>query len=206
MSKILFIGAHTDDVELSCGGTINKLIDQLSDYGGMENDINVLTLSRIYSGVDLEPEWSNSMLSFGDEMSARLLDFETRNFNKSRQEILQYFYDLQKKEEFETVFTHSPFDLNQDHSIVGQESIRAFKHTNLITYCADWNTRDFTRNYFVKLEAKHIQKKIEALACYKSQVNRKYMNPDYTWANALNIGVICNTKYAESFQAINLIQ
>lgn len=193
MSNILFIGAHVDDVNLSCGGTITKLNNSL-------NDITIVSLSRIYNGIDLRDEFDSANCAAHDCL---LYDFKTRDFDKIRQNILELLLDFKG---YDYVFTHSPFDMHQDHAVVGQESIRAFKHTNLITYCADWNTRNFTRNYFIKLQTKHIENKVVMLACYKSQIHRNYMQTDYTWANAINTGVICAAKYAESFQAINLIQ
>jgi len=194
--KILFIASHCDDLEICCGGTIARLLEE-------KNNVTIITLSHIYAGVDLKHEWLNSMEVFKPSMYIPY-DFPTRGFSERRQDILELLFKLSKGN-YDSVFTHSPTDLHQDHSVVGQESVRAFKNTNLFTYQGEWNSRNFIRNYFVRLEARHIQKKADAIACFHSQKHRNYTHPDYTWANALNTGVICNSKYAESYQAINII-
>lgn len=196
--RYLFIGAHCDDLELNCGATIARLSSE-------DNTTTMLVLSHVYSEIELRGELNKSVKCLGHDFENFVCyDFKTRAFDKSRQEILDLFIQL-RQTEWDYVFTHSPNDFHQDHSVVGQESIRAFRNTNLITYTSDWNARQKTNNYFVKLEKHHIETKVDMLACYGSQKHRNYMHPDYTWANALNTGVICNSKYAEGFQAINLI-
>lgn len=194
MSKYLFIGCHTDDIELCCGGTLARMID----YG---HECTVLVLSHEYNGVSLMGEFLDSMKGLKPDFIT-IKDFPSRHFFEYRQQILDLLVTFK---DYDFVFTHSCADFHQDHSVVGFESQRAFKHANLITYQGDWNQRNFKKNYFVELFRQNIEKKLEALNCYKSQQNRAYMHPDYIWANALNNGVISGTKYAEAFELINYL-
>lgn len=195
MSKYLFIGSHVDDVELSCGGTITKLIED-------NHLVTIITLSYLYGKDSLLDEWKDSISVLKPDF-IQAKDFRARLFTEQRQEILDFLCTLKG---YDYVFTHSVTDIHQDHKVVGEESLRAFKHTNLITYTGEWNQRTVTKNYFTGLNSHHIETKMSALRCYASQANRPYMKSDFIWANAMNNGVMCGHKYAESFHAINLIQ
>jgi LmbE family N-acetylglucosaminyl deacetylase len=189
-----FLGAHVDDVELSCGGTIARLIHE-------GHDIVVVSLSYMYEENDLLHEWKDSMQKLGVKIIA-YKDFRTRLFHERRQDILDYLFTLKG---FDFIFTHSKNDPHSDHATVGREAERAFKHTNLITFTGAWNHPE-KPDYFVSINHGQVQKKIEALSCYKSQQHRPYMHSDFIWSNAMNNGVMCGTKYAEAFKVVNLIQ
>lgn len=193
--KYLFIGAHVDDIELCAGGF---LIRQLS----LGHECTVVSLSHKYNGFSLMNEWSESMQIIKPDF-VFVKDFKTRYFHESRQDILDYLCTLK---DYDFVITHSAKDFHQDHAIVGEESLRAFKYSNLLTYQGEWNQRAFNKNYFVELFKNNVEKKVKALACYKSQSDKPYIDPDYVWANAMNNGVIAGVKYSESFELINYLE
>jgi len=195
--KYLFIGAHADDVELCCGGTISKL-----NQAG--NEVHTMAFSNCKSD-QIDEEWALST-SIMNLKIAKLAEFENRVFDKCRQQILDKMIDLQRQFSYDYVFTHSIFDGHQDHKVVAQESIRAFKSTNLISYIAPWNQigHNPADNYFVELKSHHIEKKIEACMCYKSQRHRPYMNDDFLWAQARIAGIKCQSEFAEAFQVLKL--
>jgi LmbE family N-acetylglucosaminyl deacetylase len=193
MSKYLFISAHTDDVELSCGGTIAKLKEQ-------GHSINLLTFSRVFNDVDLYEEWKK-VITLMQPDSHTILDFRVRYFHQHRQWILQTLVDLPK---YDYIFTHSATDTHQDHAVIGEESLRAFKGQNLITYKGEWNG-EINKNYFVQLDERLMYKKMIYLDCYKSQEHRPYMGAEVVYAIAMNNGLKCKTKYAEAFETIKLI-
>jgi len=192
--KYLFISAHMDDCELACGGTMVSLIER-------GHTVNVITLSCIYEEKNLSIEWVKSMDKLGVDHYSKM-NFKTRYFNTQHDEILQYLFKVEK---YDFIFAPSSADAHMDHSTVGRICERVFKNENLITYQHIWNSRETKSNLFVELEKHHIQKKIEALACYKSQAHKSYMNPEYIWANAINNGVQCGVKYAESYNVFNII-
>ena len=192
--KYLFISSHVDDSDLACGATMADLIER-------GHEIHVLTLSTVYEGVDLLSEWVDSMKVLGVH-STFAMGFKTRHFHESYDEILQSLFSFKG---YDFIFAPSAEDFHSDHSTVGRACERVFKNDNLITYQHPWNSRELKYNYFVQLEKRHIDKKIEALACYKSQAHRNYMNPDYILANAVNTGAMVGLKYAECFNVVNMI-
>jgi len=194
--KYLIIAPHTDDESIACGGTIASLLER-------GHTVDVITLSCIYDKVNLSLEWVAAMDVLG-VTSYRKADFTTRQFYKQYDDILQYLYPYTAGE-YDFIFAPNSIDAHSDHSTVGRACERVFKNDSLITYQHNWNSRTIEMNYFVELEKRHIEKKIEALACYKSQQHRSYFNKDYIYANALNTGVMCGLKYSEGFKSINLI-
>ena len=198
MKKYLFIAAHTDDAELLFGGTIAKMAEQ-------GKDVTIFCLSQVYEGKSLKKEWLESMKVLNPSRYY-INNFKVREFHAQRQSILQMFYDL-NNEGFDFVYTHHPNDIHSDHKTVGEESIRAFKNTNLICGIGEWNQRTQTKNYFIRLKYRHIVKKLHAIAQYKSQKEKTYCQESFTIACARVNGVIAGaTSYAEAFHAINLIQ
>jgi len=72
-------------------------------------------------------------------------------------------------------------------------------------YELPWNNLNFTNNCHIKLEREHIEAKMNALACYKSQASRNYMNEEYFFGLAKTRGIQINSNYAEAFELIRWI-
>ena len=106
---------------------------------------------------------------------------------------------------FDLVLMPSLKDLHQDHKTIAEEGLRAFKQTNIWCYELIWNNLSFNTQCFVKLESKHIEKKVEALQEYRSQASRDYMSREFIFALAKTRGVQIGSSYAEAFEVIRLI-
>ena len=195
--KYLFIGSHTDDIELCCGGTVAKYIEE-------GHDVICETLSHVYYGRDLTKEWNASMSSLAIP-NYEFKNFTPRYFHYERQDILQWLVELREQHQPDIIFTHSAHDQHQDHSVVGYESVRAFKNLNLITYCGEWNQFVSEANFYVQLSDEQMQKKLKALECYASQQSKHYFDRDFNLSRALLSGAKIGAKYAESFRILNMI-
>lgn len=191
--KYLFLGAHVDDCDTSCGGTIVKLISE-------GHFVHVISFTEEYDGYNLYQEFEASMKTLCVE-TYQTYQFTTRELYRDRQEIadlIKYWSDG-----VDFVFTHSPDCRHPDHRVIGEESLRVV-NGNLITYEQPWNMNE-NSNYFSELSFEQMNKKVEALACYKSQARRKYMEPDFIRAWSIHNGIKCNKRYAEAFRIIKLI-
>ena len=126
--RILFVGAHPDDIELGCGALLANLVDKA--------DLLCLTLSDNQANpalANLVEEHRRSMAVLGVPQESVLVeDFETRNFTRDRQRILEYLYELNREHKPEIVFVHSSADIHQDHGVVTQEALRAFRGTSVL--------------------------------------------------------------------------
>lgn len=187
--KYLFIATHCDDSELSCGGTMAKLI---------EEGHQVWNVAFSDCGLDkLLEEFTASSKVLGINNIGCL--FYKRDFHPDR--VADDLYKL--RTDFDFVFTHSTDCRHTHHKVVGEQSKRVI-NTNLITYLQAWNGNE-SPNYFVELSEQQLEKKIQALSCYQSQSHRAYMNPDFILAQAVYTGIKCGKRYAEGFRIERLI-
>lgn len=141
------------------------------------------------------------------ENNMNILDYETRVFPQHRQEILDDLIKIRNEINPEIVMVPSLKDTHQDHQVVTNESLRAFKKSSLSIYGYEqpWNCFTFDTNTFVELEEHHIEKKIEALKQYRSQSIKEYFDSEFIKGLARTRGVTIGKKYAESFEVIKQI-
>ena len=127
-------------------------------------------------------------------------DLRVRNFDKVRQNILDKLVNIKKTFKPDLVIGPSLNDFHQDHQVVANEMVRAFKTTaSIISYELPWNHIIFSTQLFIKLNDKEIMTKWEMLKKYKSQISlgRSYFSKDYIRSIAKVRGLQCNAKYAE---------
>jgi LmbE family N-acetylglucosaminyl deacetylase len=113
--------------------------------------------------------------------------------------------EINKSLKPDLVFMPSIYDLHQDHQIVANEGLRAFKFTSILGYEMPWNNINFETSCFIHLKEKHVIKKLESLKCYRSQIGRKYANLEYIKGLALTRGVQIGVEYAETFTVMRWI-
>ena len=204
--SILILAPHTDDGELGVGGTIVKLLEQGNNVTyvafstaeqsvpeGFPKDILKKEVKEATSILGIEPE------------NLIIFNYEVRKLNYVRQEILENLIKLRKEQHYDVVFMPSLKDIHQDHTTIAQEGLRAFKNHTILGYELIWNNLSFDTTCFVKLEHKHISKKVEALKCYKSQYGRDYISDEFIFSLAKTRGVQIGANYAESFEVIRWV-
>lgn len=193
--KILVLAPHTDDGELGCGGTISKL--------SKEHEVYYLAFSSCNNPELIEE--AKCATNILNVHGIGFFDFPVRNFDKHRQEILDCMIKSREEINPSMVFLPSLNDVHQDHQVITNEAMRAFKFCSLIGYEMPWNNPSFKTNYFVKLSDENIEQKCKALECYRSQSHRPYCNDEFIRSLASVRGVQVNTKYAEAFEVMKWI-
>lgn len=203
---ILVLAPHTDDGELGAGASIARWAEE-------GHDIHYVAFSACQTAI---PDgWPTDVLR-GEVAEAtkhlgirpdrlHILDFEVRRFARDRQEIMQAMVDLNRDLAPRLVLMPSPDDLHQDHQVVANEGLRAFKRTSIMTYEIAWNNIAFRTTSFVELEERHVETKIRALGCYRSQAHRPYANPDFLRSQVRYHGVQAGVTYAETFDILRWI-
>ena len=204
-TRVLVLAPHTDDAELGCGGTINKLIEQ-------GNEVHCAAFSACQQSVrpDFPPdiliqEVRKASATLGvPEANLHLFDFEVRTFNYRRQDILDTILNLKKKIDPQVVFIPSVNDVHQDHYTIAQEGLRAFKLCILFSYELPWNNLTFQSTSFSILEEAHLERKVAAIREYKSQAHRSYMTDEFIRGWAHMRGVQIQERYAECFELLRM--
>ncbi len=201
---ILVISPHTDDGELGCGGSIARFIEE-------GDEVTYAALSCCEKSIP--PEYPRDILSREVKSATKILGitdpilfgFEVREFPRFRQEILDALIRLRNKIQPDIVFCPSRYDTHQDHKTTVEETMRAFKKCTLLGYEQPWNNITFNTLAFVPLGENHLRKKIDALACYETQKDRAYLNPDFIRGLALTRGTQIEERYAEAFEVIKWV-
>jgi len=206
--RVLVLSPHVDDGELGCGGTIAKLVEAKREVFYVAVSAAEKSVPHGLPGNILRKEVLEATEVLGiPKPNVFVLDFPVREFPKFRQEILDKLIEIRKDINPDTVLMPSLKDLHQDHQVTANEALRAFKKyaSTILGYELPWNHIDFDTTGFVALKRQHIEKKIKALSCYKSQSHREYMNPDFVWGLARARGVTIGEEFAEAFQVIRLV-
>lgn len=204
--KILILAPHTDDGELGCGSSIAKFCMEGYQVFYVAFSICSRSLPPESDTQSLAVEVSNATKVLGiKKNNLILLDFDVRKFKESRQEILEEMIKIKKHIQPDIIFVPSPTDIHQDHQVISEEGLRAFKNCSILGYEMPWNNVSFNTRSFIRIEEVHLQKKIKSLYEYKSQAYRSYLNADFIKSLALVRGVQIGTKYAEAFEVIRWI-
>lgn len=192
--RILALAPHTDDIEFGCGASIARWVMEGAKVYGIS----------FSCGTANSKEFKNASKILGLK-EATVLQFETRLFQKARQLILNQMVFLERRIKPHIVLIPSTSDTHQDHQVIRDEGFRAFKRTSLIGYEMPQNNLTFQTNMLVKVEEKHIQKKLDSLDCYYSQKERPYITEEFIRSLARVRGLQAGCEYAEAFEVMRWI-
>lgn len=205
-SNVLVLAPHTDDGEFGCGGTMARLIEAgvKVTYAAFSTAAKSVPPGFPKDVLKHEVRAATGVLGIPPE-NLKVYDFEVRTFPTVRQEILEEMIVLQRQLDPDCVLMPALIDLHQDHKTIAEEALRAFKRTTVMAYEIPWNNLNFSQQAFVRLEERHVAKKVEALSCYASQGHRNYLNEDYIRNVALTRGINVGCDFAEVFEVYRWI-
>jgi len=196
--NVLCLGAHSDDIEIGCGGTILRL---LSEY----ENIEVLWVVFGANGVRIDEATrsANQFLANAKKKNIIVENFKDGFFPYVGQEIKAYFEKLKKEISPDFIFTHYRHDLHQDHRVISELTWNTFRNHLILEYEIMKYDGDIGNpNLFVNLDHLTCQKKIrQILESFKSQSNHQWFSEDAFMALLRLRGIECNAhdKYAEGF-------
>jgi len=204
--KILVLSPHTDDGELGCGGSIARYAAAGKEVHYAAFSLCAKSLPAALPADTLAHECKAATAVLGIPASqVTLFDFEVREFPRQRQAILEELVVLQKKIQPDLIFIPQAQDIHQDHGVIHQEALRAFKNTSVLGYEQVWNQVTTVTNLFIQLSEEALAKKAASLQCYQSQQQRVYMQAEFTRSLALVRGVQGKYQYAEAFEVYKMM-
>ena len=202
--KILCIGAHSDDIEIGCGGTILRL---LSEYADCEVHWLVLGSSGQRNGEAISG--ANKFLANAKRKEILIENFRDGFFPYMGGEIKNYFEELKKKVSPDIIFTHQRNDLHQDHRLVCELTWNTFRDHLILEYEVMKYDGDMGNpNFFVHLDQEICRIKVDGiLDTFKSQASHQWFTGDTFLALLRLRGVECNApgKYAEGFYCRKIV-
>lgn len=204
--RIMILAPHTDDGEFGCGATIAKFMELGAQVFYTAFSVCEQSVPYGFKQDQLESELKQATQALGIPRDRLFIHrYEVRRFSTHRQEILQDIIDTKKLVQPNLIFMPCLDDMHQDHQVVAMEGLRAYKDQTILSYEIPWNNISIRTSAFIKLDERHVQKKIEALGCYKTQSFRHYAKPDFIRALAITRGVQINTPFAEVFELVRLV-
>ena len=199
--RVLFLGAHPDDIELGCGAFVHNIVKT--------TDVMCVTLSDNQQNPDLKnvkDEHFESMAVIGVPREKIILGpFTTRVFPNARQEILEYFLQLRNDFKPDLIFTHSRQDGHQDHNTMTDEALRAFRGITVLGFDVVRSSYGFFPHFLVEVTEEDVNKKIEALAKYDTYRDRYYFNAELTRSIMVRHGALAECPFAEGFDILRIV-
>jgi N-acetylglucosamine malate deacetylase 1 len=199
--KVLFIGAHPDDIEIGCGALIAHIVNQV--------ELLCVTLSDNQKNPSLQNivnEHYQSMAELGvSKKNIVVGQFITRNFPQERQEILEYLIKLNQSFHPSVVFTHTRADIHQDHTTTVDEALRAFRGTTVLGFDVLRSSYGFFPNFLIEVRKEDVDKKIAALSKYTTYSSKYYFDPEIARATMIRHGALAERPFAEGFDILRII-
>jgi len=200
MSTVLCIGAHCDDIEIGCGGTLMKWA---SDYPGVRFVWVVFGREPVR---EVETRAAGArLLQRASSFEIRLLDFRPSYFPAQYGEIKDAFETLKQEFEPDLVLTHRLEDRHQDHALLANLTWNTFRSHLVLEYEIPKYEGDLGHpNLFVPLTAAEVERKTAILMeSFPSQSSRRWFTPETFRGLARLRGVECAAPdgFAEAFQA-----
>ncbi|HSB00655.1 MAG TPA: PIG-L deacetylase family protein [Anaerolineales bacterium] len=199
--RVLFLGAHPDDIELGCGALIHHIVKQ--------TEILCVTLSDNQKNPALKnvkAEQYQAMEVLGVPEKKMLFGpFTTRVFPDARQEILEYFLQLRREFNPDLIFVHSKQDVHQDHLTMTDEALRAFRGITVLGFDVVRSSYGFFPHFLVEITEEDVNKKIEALSKYETYRDRYYFNSELTRSIMVRHGALAECPFAEGFDILRIV-
>ena len=164
IKEVLVLAPHTDDGELGAGATISKLKAEGAriHYVAFSTCEESLPNGLPKDTLSIEVKAATKELGV-DTKNLHILDFKVRYFPRDRQEILEKLIELRSSISPDLVLLPSSTDVHQDHQVIHQEGVRAFKHINVLGYELPWNQFETNARVVSEVSEKNLQNKISGL-------------------------------------------
>lgn len=206
LRTILCLGAHSDDIEIGCGGTLLKLARAGGKHPLM---VHWIVFSAEGSRAREARQSAASFLEGMARSSVVVKQFKNSFFPYEGRRIKAFFEQLKRKIEPDLVLTHYRNDRHQDHRVLSDLAWNTFRNHLVLEYEIPKYDGDLgIPNVFVPLDGNLAETKAE-LICrhFQTQGNKHWFSPD-TFLSLMRLrGMECAsaTKYAEAFHARKLV-
>jgi LmbE family N-acetylglucosaminyl deacetylase len=148
LSRILCLGAHSDDIEIGCGGTILQLLEAYPDV-----EVRWIVLSGDERRADEARCAASLFLGSAARADVSILGFRDGFFPYDGAAIKAFFEELKKEDSPDLVFTHQRHDLHQDHRVVAELTWNTFRdHAFLVYEIPKYDGGLASPNLFVPLD------------------------------------------------------
>lgn len=197
--QIVCIGAHCDDIEIGCGGSLIALAQAYP---------TAHFHCWVFSGDTeraRESEACFNMMLGPDRYNLQVFGHRDGYFPAEWSTIKERLSKLSVSVEADLVFTHAGGDSHQDHRVLSELTWNHFRNQTILEYEIIKYEGDLgSANFFVPLGSDQLANKLDALLeAFETQKNKPWFARSTFVAIARLRGVECNAAdgYAEAFYA-----
>ena len=202
--RILCLGAHSDDIEIGCGGTILMLLETVPKV--------VINWIVFGSNEDRKLEAEKSANLFLSQVEQKLVlvhNYKDSYFPYIGAEIKTCFEKLKRDINPDLIFTHHRHDLHQDHRLISELTWNTFRNHLILEYEIPKYDGDMGNpNIFVPLSEEICKRKIRNLFdVFQTQIDQQWFTEDTFWSILRLRGIESNApeKFAEAFYCRKLV-
>ena len=202
--KVLCLGAHCDDIEIGCGGTILRLADTMKDAS-----IHWIVFSSEGNRAKEALASARDFLTGTKDKKIILKRFPNSFFPYRGAEIKKYFEQLKRVVNPDIIFTHYRDDLHQDHRLISELTWNTFRNHLILEYEIPKYDGDMgAPNFFVHMDEVVCRDKIDKiLRHFPSQKEKSWFTGDTFLSLSRLRGVESNApeNHAEGFYSRKII-
>jgi LmbE family N-acetylglucosaminyl deacetylase len=198
LKSILCLGAHSDDIEIGCGGTVLKLVESNPGLA-----VHWVVFSAVGDRGNEAKASAARFLARAGAQTVELHQFRDGFFPSEHAKIKTYFEELKARVQPDVIFTHTRADLHQDHRVVCELTWNTFRSHLVLEYeVPKWDGDMGAPNVFVPLEERHADEKIAILMdCFGTQRGKRWFDAE-TFAGLMRLRAMecdATARRAEAF-------
>jgi LmbE family N-acetylglucosaminyl deacetylase len=201
--RVLCLGAHADDIEIGCGGTVLQLL-----ASGRPVDARWVVLSATDAREREARSSAARFLKGARHATVTVERFRESFFPHVGAEIKEFFERLRSEFSPDLIFTHCRHDLHQDHRVTSELTWNTFRRHLILEYEIPKYDGDLgAPNCFVALDATTCRRKVRHLLKEFSSQRDKHWFTEDTFRGLMRLrGIECAApgQYAEAFYARKL--
>jgi LmbE family N-acetylglucosaminyl deacetylase len=202
--QVLCLGAHCDDIEIGCGGTLLRLLE-------LKPDLSIVWIAFSSDALRAGEARASAGIFLSDVAEPRVSieTFRGRYFPYVGGEIKEYFDQLAVELDPDVIFTHYRFDLHQDHRLTCELTLNTFRDHLILEYEIPKYDGDVGQpNVYVPLDASQVERKVSTiLSCFQSQRDKHWFTEETFRAMLRLRGIESKSPsgYAEAFHCRKLV-
>jgi LmbE family N-acetylglucosaminyl deacetylase len=204
LNSVLCLGAHADDIEIGCGGTILKLVQEQPGLKVWWVVFSARAARRREARGS-----ARAFLSGAGQQTVLVKGFRDGFFPFQGEAIKDFFEAFKERIQPDLVFTHYREDRHQDHRLISDLAWNTFRDHAVLEYEIPKYDGDLGNpNLYVPLGKELCWRKAEQLCSFfQTQSNKHWFSSDTFLALMRMRGVECasKTQYAEAFYARKLV-
>ncbi|SEA44901.1 N-acetylglucosaminyl deacetylase, LmbE family [Desulfuromusa kysingii] len=195
--KVLCLGAHCDDIEIGCGGTILELTaNRAIDCTWVVFCSNEVRAAEAQACAE-------KFLHNAKHINIIIKDFRDGFLPYLGYEVKDFYEEIKQQVSPDLIFTHYRQDKHQDHRLVSELTLNTFRNHLILEYEIPKYDGDMGQpNAYVPVNEKYSLKKVLLIdGSYKSQRDKNWFDPELfkSLMRIRGMEINASERYAEAF-------